>query len=138
MLIDKEIDVKWKLSALWSSVMFCYVYGDYFGLYKPGALENMIAGQMGPLGPTTQGVLVGTSVLMAIPSLMVFLSLALPTRVNRGINIGLGVFYTLIMLMTLPGAWAFYLVLGVIEIILTVLIVGYAWKWPRKESEGQI
>ena len=57
--------------------MFCYIYGDYFGLYKPGALQGILKGEMGPLGPTTQGILLGTSVLMAIPSLMVFLSLVL-------------------------------------------------------------
>lgn len=32
-LEDQKVNVKTKLSALWASVMFCYVYGDYFGLY---------------------------------------------------------------------------------------------------------
>ena len=34
--------------------MFCYVYADYFGLYKPHVLQGMLEGQMGPLGATTQ------------------------------------------------------------------------------------
>ncbi|HEX7679119.1 MAG TPA: hypothetical protein VF713_13395, partial [Thermoanaerobaculia bacterium] len=55
-LEDVRIDVKIKLSALWASVMFCYIYADYFGLYVPGALQKMLNGRMGPLGPTTQGV----------------------------------------------------------------------------------
>jgi hypothetical protein len=40
---------------------------------------------MGPLGPSTQLVLLGTSVLMAIPSLMIFLSLVMkPFRQSVG------------------------------------------------------
>jgi Family of unknown function (DUF6326) len=130
-LDDVKIPVRIKLSALWASVMFCYIYGDYFGLYKPGALQSMLDGRMGPLGPTTQGVLLGTTLMMAIPSAMVFLSLVLRAGVCRWANIVLGLVYTAIMLLTMPGAWAFYLVLGVIEIVLTLLILRYAWTWPK-------
>jgi hypothetical protein len=130
-LDDVKIHVRIKLSALWASVMFCYIYGDYFGLYKPGALQDMLDGNMGPLGPTTQGVLLGTTLMMAIPSAMVFLSLVLKAGVCRWANIVLGAVYTAIMLMTMPGAWTFYLMLGAIEIALTLLIVRYAWTWPK-------
>ena len=57
LLEDVKVPVRVKLSALWASVMFCYVYGDYFGLYKPGSLQHMLDGRMEPLGPTTQGIL---------------------------------------------------------------------------------
>jgi hypothetical protein len=130
-LENPQVHVKLKLSALWAAVMFCYIYGDYFGLFKPGHLASMAAGKMGPLGPATQGVLLGVAIMMAIPSVMVFLSLALPPAANRWTNITFGVIYTVIMLMTMPGAWMFYLFLGVVEIVLTSLIVWYAWSWPR-------
>ena len=42
----------------------------------------------------------------------------------------LGVFYTGIMLLTMPGAWWFYIAFGVIEVALSLLIVVYAWRWP--------
>ena len=129
-LEDVRIDVKIKLSALWASVVFCYIYADYFGLYVPGALQKMLNGRMEPLGPTTQGVLLGTSVLMAIPSLMIFLSVALKPNLNRWLNIILGVLYTVIILITM-WQWAFYVLFGVIEVALTGLVVWYAWKWPR-------
>jgi hypothetical protein len=130
-LDDFKIDVKVKISALWASLVFCYIYGDYFGLYQPGKLQGMLEGRMGPLGPTTQGVLLGTAILMAIPSIMVFLSLVLRPQVNRSANIILGVIFTLIMLITMPGAWAFYVFLGVVEVALSLLIVWYAWTWPK-------
>ena len=132
-LDDIKIHVKMKISALWASVMFCYIYGDYFGLYVPGALQRMLEGKMGPLGPTTQGVLVGTSVMMAIPSVMIFLSLALKPNLNRWVNIILGVIYTVIILITMWD-WAFYIFLGIIEVVLTALIVWYAWNWPKQEA----
>jgi hypothetical protein len=49
-LEDPKVNVKTKLSALWASVMFCYVYGDYFGLYGNGKLAEMMEGKIGPLG----------------------------------------------------------------------------------------
>ena len=133
-LEDSNIPVRFKLSALWASVTFCYLYGDYFGLHKPGALQAMLDGIMGPLGPTTQGVLLGTSIMMAIPSVMVFLSLALKASASRWLNIVFGLIFTAIMLITMPGAWYFYVFLGIVEVVLTVLIVWYAWTWPRREA----
>lgn len=129
-LEDAKINVKIKLSALWASVMFCYIYADYFGLFVPGALQSMLNGQMRPLGATTQEVLLGTSLMLAIPSVMIFLSVALPPKLNRSLNIAVGAFYTGIILITM-WSWAFFIFYGVIEISLTSLVVYYALKWPR-------
>jgi hypothetical protein len=129
-LSDIKVHVRFKLSALWASLMFCYIYGDYFGLYVPGQLQGMLDGA-GPTGPVSQGSLIGTALLLAVPGLMVFLSLALSPRLCRWLNVGLGLFYTAIMLFTMPGAWWFYITLGVIEVALSLLIVAYAWRWPR-------
>ncbi len=133
MLDDIKIHVKIKLSALWAAVMFCYIYGDIFRLFQLGELQGMLEGKMWSL-PVTQGLLLGTSIMMAIPSVMVFLSLALRPGLNRWANILLGVIYTGLMLftMTSPGAWAYYIFLGIVEVALTVLIVWYAWSWPKQ------
>jgi len=134
-LDDIKIHVKIKISALWVSVIFCYIYGDYFGLFVPGMLQGMLEGKIRPLGPATQGVLVGTSLMMAIPSVMVFLSLVLKANLNRRVNIIFGAIYTVIILITMWN-WAFYIFLGVVEIVLTALIVWYAWHWPKQEAKG--
>jgi len=133
-LDDAKVNVKIKLSALWASVMFCYVYGDYFGLYVKGKLAEMMDGRIGPLGEATQSVLIGVSAMMAIPSAMVFLSLAMPPTLNRWLNLLLGLAYTAIMLMTMRGAPAFYVFMGTIEVLLTLLIVWHAWSWPRRQA----
>ena len=114
--------------------MFCYVYGDYFELYRPGKLQEMLDGRM-TLGEVTQGMLLGTSILMAVPSLMIFLSLALPSTLSRWLNVAAGLFYAAIMLLILlGGAWHFYMLFAVIEITLTLLVVWYAWRWPRQQA----
>jgi hypothetical protein len=114
--------------------MFCYLYGDYFGLYQPAQLKDMLAGNMGPLGPASQGVLLGVSAMMAVPSVMVFLSLALPAPAARWANIVLGLIYTFIVLATMPGSWAFYLFLSAVEVVLTLSIAWQAWRWPRQRD----
>src|SRR5438477_9443290 len=119
-----KVNIRVKLAALWASVMFLYIYADYFGLYVPGALQSMIAGKMGPLGPTTQRVLLGTSLMMAIPSLMIFLSVGVRAGLSRWLNVSFGIVYTVIILITMWG-WAFYVLYGVVEVTLTLLIAWY-------------
>lgn len=130
-LADAKVHVKLKISALWVVVMFCYLYGDFFSLFQQGKLAGMLAGRIDPLGPATQGVLLGVAISMAIPSVMVFLSLALRPAANRWLNIVVGTIYTVFVLITMPGAWTFYLFLGSLDMLLTALIVWHAWHWPR-------
>lgn len=132
-LDDVRIHVRFKLSALWASVMFCYIYADYFGLYVPGALSSMLAGRMEPLGAVSQQVLLGASLMLAIPSVMIFLSLALSPVLTRWLNIVCGVLYTLIILVTM-WRWAFFVFYGIVEVALTCLAVWYASTWPRQNS----
>ena len=131
---NMKIDVKIKLSALWVTLMLCYIYADILSLFSPGAVEEIIAGKMGPF-PVTQAALLSAAILMLIPALMVFLSLILGSKANRWINIIVGILFTAVSIGNLIGeTWAYYLAFGIIEIVLTVLIVFYAWKWPKQEA----
>jgi hypothetical protein len=131
---DVKINVKIKLSALWVAVTLCYLYGDVFGFFEPGIIEEIIAGA--PRGiQITQVTLLAMAISMAIPSVMVFLSLTLKYKANRWANIILGIFYTCFMLFTMLGStYAYYIFLGIVEVVLTALIVWYAWKWPKQEG----
>lgn len=133
-LADAAVDIKVRLAALWAATMACYIYCDYFELYVPGKLESMLAGTMGPLGAVTQGVLLGTAVLMAVPSLMIALSVLLPARPNRVLNLIVGALYTaLLALLAITAGWYFYKLFAAIEAALTLAIVVLAWRWPRAE-----
>jgi len=134
-LEDVKINVKMKLSALWVTVMFLYVYADVRGFYETGVIEGLIAGELG-FFQINQVFLLLSAIVMTIPSVMVFLSLTLKPKANRWVNIILGVIYTGIILLTMlmPGIWAHYIVVGSVEVVLTLLIVWYAWKWPKQDA----
>lgn len=130
MLQDFKVHTKIKLAALWASVMFCYIYADYFGLFSPGQLATMNQGVIPPLGQSTDGIMIFVSSMMAVPSLMIFLSIALPPWPNRALNILCGALYTAIIGLTMWSG-AHFIFYGIIEIALTLLVIFYAWKWPR-------
>ncbi|MFX0203758.1 MAG: DUF6326 family protein [Candidatus Hodarchaeota archaeon] len=125
--------VKIKLSALWVAAMFCYLYADVLVLLVPGILEELVAGEVGGM-QITQAFLYASALIMVPPIVMIFLSLTLSYPVNRWANIILGIVYTGIILgMLLMDPSVPYLVYGSVEVVLTALIVWYAWKWSKPE-----
>lgn len=72
-----------KLAALWMVVMFSVASADLLGLVHPGALEKILAGDF---GFSITPALLLFSVLMTVPTLMIFLSQVLPVQVNRWLN----------------------------------------------------
>ena len=132
MLEDVNINVKVKLAALWTAFMFFYIYVDYFGLYKPDYINNILAGKVFEFD-ISQGFLLTALALTTIPALMIFLSIALPAKVNRWTNITVAAVYTPYTLFNLTGEFWMYLLYGaVLEVIMLSLIIGYAWKWPQQ------
>ena len=135
MFQDVKIDVKIKLSALWVVLMFCYTYADILGFYAPGNIEELIAGEIAGI-QMTQGLLLSSAVLMAVPSAMIFLSLALKARANRWVNIIAGLVYMGVLASTFltgrnPAYYIFY-ALG--KAVLIALIVWHAYRWPKREA----
>jgi len=120
-----------RLAGLWASVMFCYVYSDLISFYMPGRIEAVAHGDMGLLGVASHALLAGIAAVMAIPSLMVALSLHLPAKANRIANLVLGSVYSLMIAATMFTAPPHYVLLGLIEIALTGAIVYVAWRWPQ-------
>ena len=86
-LEDVKINVKRKLSALWVAAMLCYAYGEILGFMKPGAIEDYRIGIGATGAPITHVALLLIAISMAIPIVMVFLSLTLKPKVNRWANI---------------------------------------------------
>jgi hypothetical protein len=130
-LEDFKAPANIKIALLWASLMFLYMYNDYFSMYTPGTIDSMAKGSLGPMGRASQGVLTGLSVMLAIPALMIFLSAVLAPAVSRALNVALGLAYTAIEVLTLFGSPLFYKVVVIAEIMLTALIFWYALRWPR-------
>jgi len=136
MLENPKVNIKIKLSALWTSVLFCYVYGDYFELYVPEKVDSLVTGENVLDSPTK---LFMASLVLAIPAIMIALSILLKPKINRILNIVFGTIYTLMMLLiainSLTAWYRFYVFMAILESLITLLIVWNAWKWPRKISD---
>jgi len=135
MLENQKVNIKIKLAALWASVIFCYLYGDYYELYTPDKVNSLITGENVLDSPTK---LLIASIVMAIPSVMVAASIILKPKINRILNIFFGTIFTLMMLyigiFSMTEWYSFYVFLAFLESIITFLIVWYAWKWPREQQ----
>lgn len=134
-LEDTNVPVKLKLAGLWASFMFMYVYVDVIGFYKPGVIEDILAGVVWEF-EITQTWSLAALVLVTIPGLMVFLSLALPARANRWTNMVVAALYVPVSIFNVIGgeAWVFYYWFAVIvEVVLLSLAIRYAWTWPATE-----
>ena len=83
----------------------------------------------------TQGFLLTAFASVTIPALMIFLSVSLPTKVNRWTNIIIAALYIPYTLFNLSGTNWMHMVFGaVVEVVLLCIIIRYAWKWPRTET----
>jgi hypothetical protein len=131
-LEDIKLNVKLKLAALWTGFMFLYIYVDYFHLYMPGSVKDILAGKMYVFDITQIALLIGL-VSVSIPALMIFLSVALSARVNRWVNIIIATVYTPYTLFNLAGkAWIHMVFGAAVEVVLLLLVIWYAWKWPKQ------
>ena len=133
-LEDVKINVKLKISALWIAMLFVFAYVDIFAFYRPDIIEGIMAGKVAVF-EINQTFLFLTTLYILIPSIMVFLSLVLKPKVNRFTNIIVAVLYIVTILASCIGeTWAYYIFGSIVESLLLLLIVWYAWKWPKQEE----
>src|SRR5215210_1052925 len=136
-LHDPPVPVRAKLAAAWTSVMFLYIYLDYFALYKPGFIDDLRAGVVFEfdITPTLLTIFVA---LIAIPALMVMLSMTLPARVNRTINLVVASLYIPVSVFNALGeSWTYFYFYGLsigLEVLILALILRSAWTWPRRTA----
>jgi Family of unknown function (DUF6326) len=130
---DVKVGVRFKIAALWVAMLFLFAYGDIFGFLSPGQIQEVIAGELSGMA-ITQAFLLAVSLYVAIASVMVFLSLVLSPAVNRWANIVLPSLYVVSIVASAVGETsAYYWFLSIAEGALLLLIVWYAWTWPRRE-----
>jgi uncharacterized protein DUF6326 len=126
-----NVNVRIKISALWTSMLFVFAYVDLFSLYRPDFRADLEAGEIGGF-TVNQSFLLGTTVYVVIPSLMVFCALILRPRVNRTANIALSIIYALTIVAGAIDEWNYYILGSAIEVALLAAIVYYAWTWPKE------
>ncbi|GAA2998922.1 DUF6326 family protein [Actinokineospora diospyrosa] len=131
-LEDPRIPVRAKLAAAWTSVMFLYVYVDILNFYTPGVIQEILGGKVFEFD-ISQTFSTTALALMAIPILMVVLSMALPAKANRLTNLIVASVQIPFAAFNLAGeSWKFFYGLGfALELILFIFILRSAWTWPR-------
>jgi hypothetical protein len=140
MFEDRIVNVKVKLAFLWVALMFFYIYNDIFSLFQPGHVAELVEGQLEGV-QFTQPLLFGAAVLMAFPSFMVLMSLILKARVNRLVNIVVGILYILVLIGTQfvgeGETWYYWRFYELLEALFLALIIRTAWKWPATKFQNQ-
>lgn len=129
-----NVSLQLKLAFLWASLMFLIIYLDYFALYMPGTIEDILKEKVFVFD-ITQRFLLAAFALVTIPALMIFLSVVLPAKINRCTNIIIAAINIPFILFNLTGeAWMHMVIGAVVEVVLLCIIIRYAWKWPRIET----
>ena len=134
-LENRRMPVQAKLAAAWTSIMFLYAYVDIIAFFKPGVIDDILAGKVWEFD-VSQTLLTTFLALMAIPIFMVVLSMTLPARANRITNLIVASVQVPYAAFNVVGeSWTYFYGLGVVlEVILLALILRYAWTWPRTAS----
>ena len=133
-LDDARVGVRRKISSLWIVMLFLFAYGDIFGFFKPGQIQDVITGEVSGI-KITQAFLLGASIYITVASAMVFLSLVLRPAVSRWTNIVLAVLFIVSIVVSVIGeSWVYFIFLSIAEIGLLLLIVWYAWTWPSRDG----
>ena len=134
-LEDLRMPVQAKLAAAWTSFMFLYIYVDYFTLYKPGVIHDILVGSVWEFDISQVFVIIGLS-LVAVPILMVFLSMTLPARANRLMNLIVAPIYVAVSAFNALGeSWTYFYGLSIgLEVLLLAFILRSAWTWPRRTA----
>ena len=127
---DYWINPRIKIAALWASMLFVFVYVDLFSFYRGDVRADIEAGKIAVFS-IGQGYLLGVTIYIILPSLMLFLGLVLPVRVMRTANIVLAVLFAVSVVGSAVGEWSYFILGSVTEAALLAGVVYYAWTWPK-------
>ena len=124
----RPVGVRPKLSALWTTMLFVFVYVDLFSLYRPDVRAEIASGEVAGF-TVGEGFLLSATLYVLLPSLMVFLSLVLPRKVARPLTIGLAVAYIATIVAAAIGEMGYYVLGSAVEVGLLVTMVVMARRW---------
>jgi len=120
---------KTRLSTLWIVVMFNMIFADILSFMVPGSLKEIMTGYAGAI-QITQGMLLVFAILLEIPIAMIYLSRVLKYKANRLANIAASVI-TILFVVGGGSPYLHYIFFAAVEVLVMLLIIWYAWKWPK-------
>jgi hypothetical protein len=67
---EPRTTVRPRLCALWAALVLLYVYADVLSLYRPGQIDEMTEGRMGPVEATQATLLLAATILVVATPLV--------------------------------------------------------------------
>ena len=131
------LDVRIVLAALWVAEVLSSLNGDTYRLSDPITLKSMLENTGSIV--TTPGLLLTMSMIFVVPILMSALTLILKSSVSRWANRIIGILYALItfaflVLCFVLRSASYEFVWATAQLVFTLLVVWYAWKWTNPEG----
>lgn len=127
---DRPIDTRLKIAALWTATMLIFAYVDLFSLYRPDVRADLDAGKMFVFN-IGQPFLFFTTLYIIIPAVMIYLTLVMPRRINRIVNMVLAALYGFTIVGGAIGEWNYYVLGSLVEAVLLVMLFRHAWSWSE-------
>ena len=134
--------LKVKIAVLWLFMAVAYSAHMALSIFEPGVIELITDGKL----QLSEGEFIFSAFFAwLIPLTMAFLSVTLKDSANRWANIILGIiltavniFHLLFEQLTQPSFHmaqpsVHQLLLNISTVVVTALIVWYAWRWPKRE-----
>lgn len=133
------LDVRIVLAALWIAEVLSSLNGDTYRLSDPITLKSMLENTGSIV--TTPGLLLTMSMIFVVPILMSALTLILKSSVCRWANRIIGILYALItfaflVLCFVLRSASYEFVWATAQLVFTLLVVWYAWKWTNPEGQS--
>ena len=130
---DTKIQLPMLLSKLWIFLSLNYILSDLLSNMEMSVMKGLLEGNIGGI-PMTQGFLLLAGISLEIPFIMVVLSVVLPYKSNRRINIGaatLMIIYQLVSFFIGSDTTLHYMFFSAVEILGNLLILVLAIKWKK-------
>ena len=130
------IDTRLKISALWIGTLFIFAYVDLFSLYRSDVRADLEEGKIFIFN-VNQTLLFIITLYIIIPSAMIYLTLIMPRRTNRIVNIVVATVYALTIIGGAVGEWSYFVLGSAAEAILLAVVVHHAWTWPAHSDSAR-
>jgi hypothetical protein len=131
----ENLALKIKIAMLWLFTGMTYVAYFLLMLIAPGAIEELLAGEIPELQNPV--IILTMALILLFLFIMPFLSLTLKDSINRWVNLIIGIIYAVLEFGALIDIfshtpYAHLVIMTCSKIVATALIVRYAWKWPKE------
>lgn len=125
------------LSTLWIFVILNIFARDIHELGRPGMLEQVMSGVVDGV-VITEGLMLLGGIMFEVFIVMVVLSQVLKYKINRCVNMIMGLIAIGIVVMTNLSPDLDNIFFMIIEIIALVAIIMIAWRWQVETSATEL